>query len=59
MGFVAIYSAIGVRDTALDNQLGQALRANPFPSLKRLRLDAHDPSPACWLHASGACLSTS
>jgi protein-L-isoaspartate(D-aspartate) O-methyltransferase len=57
--FLAIYTAIGVRDAALNDQLGQALRANPFPSLKRLRLDAHDPSPACWLHASGACLSTS
>jgi protein-L-isoaspartate(D-aspartate) O-methyltransferase len=59
VSFVAIYSAIGVRDTALNDQLGRALRANPFPSLKRLRLDAHDQSPSCWLHASGACLSTS
>lgn len=59
VGFVAIYTAIGVRDTALNDQLGQALRANPFPLLRRLRLDIHDHSPSCWLHTSGACLSTS
>lgn len=59
VGFVAIYTAIGVRDAALNEQLGQALKANPFPPLKRLRLDEHDQSPSCWLHAAGACLSTS
>jgi protein-L-isoaspartate(D-aspartate) O-methyltransferase len=54
---VAIYSAIGVRDPELNNRLGEALRRNAFPAIKRLRRDAHDQSPACWLHGSAFCLS--
>jgi protein-L-isoaspartate(D-aspartate) O-methyltransferase len=56
--FVAIYSAVGVRDDARATQLGEAMRKNPFPQLKHLRRDAHEPSATCWLHASGCCLST-
>src|SRR5262249_45084910 len=56
--FVAIYSAIGVRDDALNAQLGVAMKGNPMPRLKRLRRDAHDAGPSCWFHGSGWCLST-
>ena len=56
ISFVAIYSAIGLRDDALDRQLGKALTSSPFPRLKRLRRDAHQPSESCWLHVDGACL---
>ena len=39
------------------NRLGEALRRNTFPAIKRLRRDAHEPSLACWLHDSAFCLS--
>jgi len=54
---VAIYSAIGIRDPELNNRLGEALRRNTFPAIKRLRRDAHEPSLGCWLHDSAFCLS--
>ena len=57
VGFVAIYSAVGLRDETLNRQLGEAMKSGPFPPVKKLRRDAHDPSPACWLHADGFCLS--
>jgi protein-L-isoaspartate(D-aspartate) O-methyltransferase len=55
--FVAIYSAIGLRDEALNDQLGEALMRMPFPRLKRVRRDPHDRMADCWLHGSGFCLS--
>ena len=54
---VAIYSAVGLRDDALNRGLGQVLRTNPFPKLRRLRRDAHDQTASCWLHGSGCCFS--
>ncbi len=57
VGFVAIYSAIGLRDAAIDGQIGKALKTNPFPSLKRWRRDPHDLAPSCWLHTVHGCLS--
>jgi protein-L-isoaspartate(D-aspartate) O-methyltransferase len=58
IGFVAIYSATGLRDDATAKLLAAAFAKNPFPPLKRLRRDAHEPTAACWLHATGWCLST-
>lgn len=55
--FVAIYSAIGLRDESIETGLGQALRRTSFPNLTRLRRDRHEPSPDCWLHADRFCLS--
>ncbi len=55
--FVAIYSAIGLRNEAINTQLGQALMRTPFPRLKRLRRDPHESSPACWLHTDDVCWS--
>ena len=55
--FVAIYSAIGLRDEEIGARLGQALRRTSFPNLTRLRRDAHDISPDCWLHGDRFCLS--
>jgi hypothetical protein len=57
VGFVAIYSAVGLRDEALNRQLGEGMKTGPFPPVMRLRRDVHDASPACWLHAEGFCLS--
>ena len=58
IGFVAIYSALGVRDEAVGRQLGAALTQTPFPGLKHLRRDAHEPGATCWVHGSGWCWST-
>lgn len=57
-GVVAIYSAIGLRDDALNAALGQAMTKSPWPPVKTLRRDRHEPSPSCWLHAERFCLST-
>lgn len=59
IGFVAIYSAVGLRDPEIEQRLAVALRTNPFPRLQRLRRDPHEPESTCWLHAEGACLSVS
>ncbi len=57
--FIAIYSGIGLRDDEMNMKLGQALMRTPFPPVKRLRRDAHDPSPQCWLHGERFCMSMS
>jgi protein-L-isoaspartate(D-aspartate) O-methyltransferase len=57
LSFVAIYSAIGLRDGAIEASLGQALRRTSFPNLTQLRRDAHEPTPDCWLHSERFCLS--
>ena len=57
LSFVAIYSAIGLRDLDIEARLGQALRRTSFPNLTRLRRDTHESSPDCWLHARHFCLS--
>jgi protein-L-isoaspartate(D-aspartate) O-methyltransferase len=56
--FVAIYSGVGLRDAAIEAQIGKALAGNPFPPLKSYRRDAHEPGPACWLHTEHGCLTT-
>lgn len=55
--FVAIYSAIGLRDATVEARLGQAMRRTSFPNLTRLRRDPHPSSDGCWLHIDGCCLS--
>lgn len=55
--FVAIYSAIGLRDETVNIELGIALAKHPFPPIKALRRDAHEPAASCWLHAPTFCLS--
>ena len=55
--FVAIYSAVGLRDDGRNAALGQAMQKQPFPAIASLRRDAHEAGPSCWLHAEGACWS--
>jgi protein-L-isoaspartate(D-aspartate) O-methyltransferase len=55
--FVAIYSAVGLRDEALNAAIGQALGRHPFPPIKSLRRDPHESDASCWCHTPGACLS--
>jgi protein-L-isoaspartate(D-aspartate) O-methyltransferase len=58
--FVAIYSALGIRDPALDERIGKALMAGPgqWQAVKRLRRDPHDVAPSCWLHTDTCCFSS-
>jgi protein-L-isoaspartate(D-aspartate) O-methyltransferase len=56
--FVAIYNALQLRDESIARELGAAMARNPLPPLKRLRRDAHEPEPGCWMHRPGCCLST-
>jgi len=58
--FVAIYSALGIRDAALDERIGKALTAGPaqWQAVKRLRRDPHDAAPSCWLHTDTCCFSS-
>lgn len=58
IGFVAIYSAIGLRDPDMNDRLGQAMMAGParWQSIARLRRDAHEPGASCWLHGPTCCL---
>lgn len=56
--FVAIYSAMGLRDEVVNAALGKSLQAMPFPQLKTLRFDQHEPEPACWCHTLRGCWST-
>jgi protein-L-isoaspartate(D-aspartate) O-methyltransferase len=57
VGFVAIFSAVGLRDEALNAQLGKALTGGPgrWQGVKRLRRDAHEPDGSCWFHGPGFC----
>src|SRR5262245_41246366 len=54
---VAIYSAVGIRDATLNQQIGQTLMKGQDPRINRLRRDPHATSGDCWLHGSGFCLS--
>jgi protein-L-isoaspartate(D-aspartate) O-methyltransferase len=55
--FVAIYSAIGLRDDTLNERLGAALRAAPFPRVTHLRRDPHEAAASCWFHTPAVCVS--
>jgi protein-L-isoaspartate(D-aspartate) O-methyltransferase len=59
-GFIAIYSAVGVRDESFTAALGKAMMTGPqrATAVARLRRDAHEPRLECWLHGQGFCLSS-
>jgi protein-L-isoaspartate(D-aspartate) O-methyltransferase len=52
----AIYSGVDLRDETLNGLLGQAMMRTPFPRFTRLRRDAHEQGPSCWLHGGDFCL---
>jgi protein-L-isoaspartate(D-aspartate) O-methyltransferase len=58
-GFVAIYSAVGLRDEALNAFIGKLLMTGPpqWTAITRLRRDPHAPGLSCRLHGSSFCLS--
>lgn len=57
VNMVAIYSAIALRDPAINTALGASMSRAPFPALKRFRLDAHEPEATCWCHTARGCWS--
>jgi protein-L-isoaspartate(D-aspartate) O-methyltransferase len=58
LSMVAIYSALGVRDAAMNERLPQAFSGMTFLKVRHLRRDVHELGPACWLHGTGVCLTT-
>jgi protein-L-isoaspartate(D-aspartate) O-methyltransferase len=58
-GFVAIYSAVGLRDEALNAYIAKLLMTGPqqWTAITRLRRDPHEPSLSCRLHGPAFCLS--
>jgi protein-L-isoaspartate(D-aspartate) O-methyltransferase len=56
-GLVAIYTALGVRNEAVNALLGQALSRSPFAPIRSWRRDPHDQTASCWLHTPYGCLS--
>jgi protein-L-isoaspartate(D-aspartate) O-methyltransferase len=59
VGFVAIYTALGIRDESINGLLAQAMAKSPFAPVKSLRRDLHERDGSCWMHAPGCCLSLS
>jgi protein-L-isoaspartate(D-aspartate) O-methyltransferase len=57
LGIVAIYSAVGLRDAAINAALADVMRKQPWPTATRLRRDAHEQAASCWLHTGGWCLA--
>ena len=57
---VAVYSAIGLRDSQMNERVGKALMggSQKWQAVKHLRRDPHEPSDACWLHGPTCCFST-
>jgi protein-L-isoaspartate(D-aspartate) O-methyltransferase len=55
--FVAIYSAIGARDPALEPVLGKALATGALMKVKSVRRDQHAPEESCVVHGAAVCLS--
>ena len=47
----------GARDSAVSDELAQALKRDNGSSVRSLRRDAHEKDASCWLHGSGWCFS--
>lgn len=59
MNLVAIYSAIGLRDEALNGTHGKArMRGPSLPPAMRLRRDPHETASSCWFHGPTFCFAT-
>jgi protein-L-isoaspartate(D-aspartate) O-methyltransferase len=60
IGFVAIFSAMGLRDEGLNASLGKTMMGGPqrAQAVTRLRRDAHEHAIACWHHGSSFCFSS-
>ena len=54
----AIYSAVGIRDAAMNDRLAKAFMKGAMPMIRRLRREPHEAAPSCWLHGDTFCLSS-
>ncbi len=54
--FVAIFSALAIRDDALNVEIGKALQKHPFPPLAALTRIPHGRTDKCCLHGQTFCL---
>jgi protein-L-isoaspartate(D-aspartate) O-methyltransferase len=54
---VAIYSSTSVRDSTIEPLLGKALQSFDLLKLKSVRLEAHERTDECIIHAPAFCLS--
>jgi protein-L-isoaspartate(D-aspartate) O-methyltransferase len=57
ISMVAIYSCAVARDGAMNERVRANLVKYNWFSVHRLRRDAHEPAPGCWLHGDDFCLS--
>jgi protein-L-isoaspartate(D-aspartate) O-methyltransferase len=55
---VAIFSAIGLRDDALNQRLGELLAQSPSPRVTGFSRVSHEPGPGCWFHAPDFCFTS-
>jgi hypothetical protein len=53
----AIYSALDLRDASLNDRVRDAFMKGLMPEFSRMRRDAHQPSPECWLHGESFCFT--
>lgn len=53
----AIYSAIGLRNAALNERLRDAFMRGWWPAFNKVRRDRHELSALCWLHTEAFCFT--
>ena len=58
IGGVGIFSAIGLRDSSLEEAIQSAIKSQKLSGVKSVRRDAHEATETCILHGSGTCLSS-
>ena len=58
LGFTMIYTAVGLRDEALNAAIGGALLRGFADQVTQLRRDAHPPDATCLLHGPTCCFRT-
>jgi protein-L-isoaspartate(D-aspartate) O-methyltransferase len=57
LSYVAIYSALDLRDGAIEAQLTASMLRSPSTSFTRLTRRPHDRTDACFLHTAAWCLT--
>jgi protein-L-isoaspartate(D-aspartate) O-methyltransferase len=53
----AIYSAIGLRNAALNERLHETFMRGWWPTFNKMRRDRHELSTSCWLHTDTFCFT--
>lgn len=54
---VVIYSLQDIRDETSAQALSKAMMSPTFTKVRRIRREAHEQSPTCWLHGTTVCIS--